>query len=86
MALLEMKEGTTSGAGVQSASKTAVLKRPRKVTFIFTLTIWTIYNSPTNELVCNKTLIQTSHIKTFKITPIYFDHQLIIIRELFDPS
>jgi hypothetical protein len=37
---------------------------------------------PTNALVCNKTLIQMSHIKTLKITPICFDHQLIIIREL----
>jgi hypothetical protein len=41
---------------------------------------------PTNVLVCNKTLIQMSHIKTLKITPTYFDHQLIIIRELFDPG
>jgi hypothetical protein len=40
---------------------------------------------PTNALVCNKTLIQTSHIKKLKITPTCFDHQLIIIRELFDP-
>jgi hypothetical protein len=40
----------------------------------------------TNALVCNKTLIQTSHIKTLKITPTCFDHQLIIIRELFDPG
>jgi hypothetical protein len=29
----------------------------------------TIYNGPTNSLVCIKTLIQMSHIKTFKITP-----------------
>jgi hypothetical protein len=43
-------------------------------------------NCPTNALVCNKTLIQMSHIKTLKITPTCFDHQLIIIRELFDPS
>jgi hypothetical protein len=42
-------------------------------------------NGPTNELVCNKTLIQMSHIKTLKITPTCFDHQLII-REFFDPS
>jgi hypothetical protein len=28
-----------------------------------------IYNGPTNALVCNKTLIQMSHIKTLKITP-----------------
>jgi hypothetical protein len=27
-----------------------------------------------------------SHIKTLKITPTCFDHQLIIIRELLDPS
>jgi hypothetical protein len=37
---------------------------------------------PTNSLVCNRTLIQMSHIKTLKITPTCFDHQLIIIREL----
>jgi hypothetical protein len=37
---------------------------------------------PTNAFVCNKTLIQMSHIKTLKITPSCFDHQLIIIREL----
>jgi hypothetical protein len=47
---------------------------------------FTIYNGPTNALVCNKTLIQMSHIKTLKITPTCFDHQLIIIRELLDPS
>jgi hypothetical protein len=46
----------------------------------------TIYNDPTNALVCNETLIQMSHIKTLKITSTYFDHQLLIIRELFDPS
>jgi hypothetical protein len=45
-----------------------------------------IYNSPTNALVCNKTLIQMSHTKTLKITPTCFDHQMIIIRELFDPG
>jgi hypothetical protein len=43
-------------------------------------------NGPTNALVCNKTLIQMSHIKTLKITPTCFDHQLIIIRVLFDPG
>jgi hypothetical protein len=43
-------------------------------------------NVPTKALVCNKTLIQMSHIKTLKITLTFFDHQLIIIRELFDPS
>jgi hypothetical protein len=47
---------------------------------------FTIYNGPTNALVCNKTLIQMSHTKTFKITPTCFDHQIIIIRELFDPG
>jgi hypothetical protein len=46
----------------------------------------TIYNDPTNALACNKTLIQMSHIKTLKITPTRFDHQMIIIRELFDPG
>jgi hypothetical protein len=39
-------------------------------------------NGPTNALVCNKTLIQMSHIKTLKITPTRFDHQLIIIGKL----
>jgi hypothetical protein len=43
-------------------------------------------NGPNNALVCNKTLIQMSHIETLKITPTCFDHQLIIIRELFDPG
>jgi hypothetical protein len=46
---------------------------------------FTMWNGPTNALVCNKTLIQMSQTKTFKITPC-FDHQLIIIRELFDPG
>jgi hypothetical protein len=46
----------------------------------------TIYNGPTNALVCIKTLIQISHTKTFKITPTCFDHQMIIIRELSDPG
>jgi hypothetical protein len=41
-------------------------------------------NGPTNALVCNKTLVQMSHIKTLKITPTCFDHQLIIIREHVD--
>jgi hypothetical protein len=45
-----------------------------------------IYNGPTNALACNKTLIQMSHTKTLKITPTSFDHQVIIIREVFDPS
>jgi hypothetical protein len=43
-------------------------------------------NGPTNALACNETLIQMSHIKTFKIIPTCFDHQLIIIRELFGPG
>jgi hypothetical protein len=30
-------------------------------------------------------VIQMSHIKTLKITPTCFDHQLIIIREMFEP-
>jgi hypothetical protein len=46
----------------------------------------TIYNGPTKTLVCNKTLMQMSHIKTLKITPTCFDQQLIIIRELSDAS
>jgi hypothetical protein len=45
---------------------------------------FTIYNGPTNALVCIKTLIQMSHTKTFKITPTFFDHQITIIRELFN--
>jgi hypothetical protein len=48
--------------------------------------IFPIYNGPTNALVCNKTLIQMSHSKTLKITPTCFDHQMITIRELFDPG
>jgi hypothetical protein len=39
---------------------------------------FTTCNGPTNALVCNKTLIQMSHIKTLKISPTCFDHQLII--------
>jgi hypothetical protein len=46
----------------------------------------TMCNGPTNALVCNKTLIQMSHIKTIKLNPICFDHQMIIVRELFYPS
>jgi hypothetical protein len=45
-----------------------------------------VYNGPTNSLVCIKPLIQMSHTKTFKITPTYFDHQMIIIREFSDPG
>jgi hypothetical protein len=47
---------------------------------------FTIYSGPTNALVCNKALIQMSQTKTLKITPTYFDHQMIIIREIFDPG
>jgi hypothetical protein len=47
---------------------------------------FTMCFGPTIALVFNKALIQMSHIKTLKITPTCFDHQLIIIRELFDPS
>jgi hypothetical protein len=43
-------------------------------------------NGPTNALLCNKTLIQMSHIKTLKITPTCSNHQMIIIRELFNPG
>jgi hypothetical protein len=43
-------------------------------------------NGPTNALVRNKTLIQMSHTKTLKIAPTCFDHQMIIIGQLFDPS
>jgi hypothetical protein len=45
-----------------------------------------VCNGPTNALVCNKTLLQMSHIKTFKITTTCFDHQLITIAELYDPG
>jgi hypothetical protein len=45
-----------------------------------------IYNGPTNALVCIKTSIQMSHIKTFKIIPTCSEHQMIVIRELFDPG
>jgi hypothetical protein len=51
-----------------------------------TIVHFTIYNGPTNALVCIKTLIQMSRTKTFKITPTCFDHQIIIIRELSDPG
>jgi hypothetical protein len=44
------------------------------------------YKSPTNTLVCIKTLIQMSHTKTLKITSTCFDHQMIITRELSDPG
>jgi hypothetical protein len=37
-----------------------------------------ICNGSTNALVCNKTLIQMSHIKSLKITPTCFDDQLMI--------
>jgi hypothetical protein len=47
---------------------------------------FTIYDGPTNALVCNKTLNQMSHTKTLKITPTCFDQQMIIIGELFDPG
>jgi hypothetical protein len=47
---------------------------------------FTIYNGPTNALVCIKTLIQMSQTKTFKITPTCFGHHMIIIRELSDPG
>jgi hypothetical protein len=47
---------------------------------------FTTYNGPTNATVCNKTLNQMPYTKTLKITPTCFDHQLIIIRELFDPG
>jgi hypothetical protein len=30
---------------------------------------WSIYNGPTNALVCIKTLVQMSHTKTSKIAP-----------------
>jgi hypothetical protein len=45
-----------------------------------------IYLGPTNALVYNKTSIQMSRTKTLKITPTYFDHQMIVIREIFYPG
>jgi hypothetical protein len=48
--------------------------------------MFTINNGPTNALVCIKTLIQMSHTETFKISPTYFDHQMMNIRELSDPG
>jgi hypothetical protein len=47
---------------------------------------FTLYNGPTNALVCNKTLIKMSHTKTLKIAPACLDQQMIIITELFDPG
>jgi hypothetical protein len=49
-------------------------------------TVFSIYNGPTNALVCIKTLIRISQTKTFKITPKRFDHHMMIIRELSDPG
>jgi hypothetical protein len=47
---------------------------------------FTIYNGPTNALVCNKTLIQMSHTKTLKIISDMFrssdDHH----QGVFDPG
>jgi hypothetical protein len=54
------------------------------VKFIVKKTFW--YNGSTNALVCIKTLIKMSQTKTIKITPTCFVHQIIIIRELFDPG
>jgi hypothetical protein len=48
--------------------------------------IHVIYKGRTNALICNKTLIQMSQTKTLKITPTCFHHQMIIMRELFDPG
>jgi hypothetical protein len=55
------------------------------VLFLLQQVVYILCNGPTNALVCNKTLIQMSHAKTFKITPTCFDHQLIIIREFLIP-
>jgi hypothetical protein len=60
-----------------------ILKRPVYDTHIFTSIVQykhipiIMCNGPTNAHVCNKTLIQMSHIKTLKITPTCFDHQMI---------
>jgi hypothetical protein len=71
-------------------SKTNWARCDKNVYWFFTvspcISIHYIYSGPTNALVCNKTLIQISHSKTLKITPTCFDHQMIIVRELFDPG
>jgi predicted O-linked N-acetylglucosamine transferase (SPINDLY family) len=56
------------------------------VEYIEKILEFTISNGPTDALVCNETLIHMSHTKILKITPTCFDHQMIIIRELFDPG
>jgi hypothetical protein len=63
-----------------------ILRMPQRTVSSQIRVKFTMCNGPTNALVCNKTLIQMSHIKTLKITPTCFDHQMIIIRELFDPG
>jgi hypothetical protein len=73
---------------VECMSNHMVILKLQVVELIFQISLFhrafrfTIYNGPTNALVCNKTLIQMSHIKTLKITPTCFDHQLIILREI----
>jgi hypothetical protein len=83
----DWKEGNVSGKTVGNAdfpkeSPSSSEKGDQLVCRI--ILSLSIYNGPTNAVVCNKTLIQMSHTKTLKITPTCFDHQMIIIRELFD--
>jgi hypothetical protein len=47
---------------------------------------FTICNGTTNALVCNKTLIQMSYIKTLKITPNMFRSSADHHQGAFDPS
>jgi hypothetical protein len=70
----------------RSFNKVTAKKRSAFFSLFHCVFQFTMCNGPTNALVCNKTLIQMSQIKTLKITPACFDHQLIIIRELFDPG
>jgi hypothetical protein len=62
------------------------LKRVMSISLFHRAFQFSMYNGPTNALVCNKTFIQMSHTKTLKITPTCFDHQMVIIRKLFDPD
>jgi hypothetical protein len=45
-----------------------------------------MFRSSDDQLVCIKTLIQMSHIKTLKIIPTCLYYQMIIISELSDPG
>jgi hypothetical protein len=77
---------TSARRSLISARRTVVRNTYKCISLFHRAFQFTIYNGPTNALVCNKTLIQMSHTRTLKITPTCFDHQMIIIRELFDPG